>query len=149
MGHFEELLEELGKVFHLKLHVDKHLACSILIPPLIIQLQPDAGQEKLYLFSKIIELPPGKFRENILKDALKANSALDPRAGVLGYIAATNHLTLHQIYPFSILNGERLANFFGAFFEMGESWQKAIASGQSAPTGALPSSKPPPFQIKP
>lgn len=123
---FQELLQQLGKILRLPLHIDKHHACSIQMLPLIVQLQPDLPQEKLFLFSKIIELPPGKFRENILFEALKANALPDPRAGIFSYIAATNHLVLYQIYPFSILNGERLANFLGGFFEIASSWHKKI-----------------------
>ena len=130
---FSELLTQVGKVLHLTLHTDKYNACSIEIPPIVIQLQLDSTQEKLFLFSKIFELPPGKFREIVLREALKANGLPDPRPGVFGYIAASNHLALYQRYPLEILNGDRLAGLFGAFFELGESWHKAIKGGQSAP----------------
>lgn len=131
---FEELLSGLGKVFDLKLHIDKQHACSIQIHPhLVIQLQLDITQEHLWIFSKLIDLPPGKFRENILKEALKANALPDPRVGILSYLATTNQLALFQKYPLNILNGEKLSGFLGAFLEMGNSWREAISSGQSAP----------------
>lgn len=131
----EELLSQLGHIFKLPLHTDKSHACSIHITPLTIQIQLDSIQENLFFFSKIIALPPGRFRENVLREAMKANGLSDPRAGVLGYIATTNHLTLHQCYPLSILNGDRLAALFGGFFDLGASWHQAIESGQSAPMG--------------
>ncbi len=141
---FANLLEELGKVFHLSLHPDKHNACSIQIGAVKVQIQLDSTQEKLFLFSRIIEIPPGKFRENVLMEGLKANALPDPRPGVFCYVAATNQLALYQKYPLEILNGERLAGLFGAFFEMGESWHKAIQSGQSTPSSSRP-----PFGAKP
>jgi hypothetical protein len=141
-----ELLGELGKIFQLSLHTDKYNACSISIPPLVIQLQLDSTQEKLFLFSKIFELPPGKFREIVLREALNANGLPDPRPGVFGYIAASNHLALHQRYPLEILNGERLAGLFGSFYELAELWHKALASGQSAPPSTAARS---PFGLKP
>jgi hypothetical protein len=135
IGPFEELLHELSKVFHLDLQVDKHNACSILVhPKLVVQMQLDVSQENLWIFAKLIEIPPGKFRENILKEAMKANALPDPRTGVLAYLSATNQLVLFQKYPLIILNGERLSGFLGAFMEMADSWREAIASGQSAPT---------------
>ncbi len=134
IGQFEELLHELGSVFHLDLHVDRKNACSIQIHPrLIIQLQLDASQEHLWIFTKIAETPPGKFRENILKETLKANALPDPRPGFFGYIHSLNQLAQFQKYPLKILNGERLGGIIGAFLEMAESWQEAILSGQSAP----------------
>jgi hypothetical protein len=134
INQFEELLYDLGKVFHLELQVDRHNACSIQIHPhFVIQLQLDETQENLWIFSKLIDTPPGKFRENILKEALKANALPDPRIAVLGYIAPSNQLAIFQKYPLRFLNGEKLSGFLGAFMEMGDSWREAIANGQSAP----------------
>ncbi|MBM3184108.1 MAG: hypothetical protein FJZ64_02235 [Chlamydiae bacterium] len=147
IGPFQEIIFELGKLFRLKLHPDAVGACSILIPPeLIVQLQLDSAQEKLFLFAKIAELPPGKFRENVLLESLKANSRPDPLLGILGYIHPINHLALFQSYPLSILNGERLANLFGGFVETAESWRKAIQSGQNTP---IPKSQSPFFERRP
>ena len=134
MSPFEELLAALGKVFRLALHVDSMNACSIQVREgLVIQLQPDMAQENLWLFAKITEIPPGKFRENVLREALKANGLGDPVAGVLGFWAPTAQLALFQKYPLNVLNGERLSGFLGAFLDMANSWQKAIEGGQSGP----------------
>ncbi len=131
---FEELLQALSKVFHLPLHIDRANACSIrLHGDLVIQLQPDMTQEYLWIFAKLIEIPPGKFRENVLKEALKANALPDPRAALFAYMSAANHLVLFQKYPFKILTGERLAGLIGSLLETADQWKKAIASGQSAP----------------
>lgn len=139
---FQEILNELGKVFHLSLHVDRNHACSIqVLEHLIVQIQLDISQENLFLFAKVIEIPPGKFRENVLREALKANALPDPRAGLFGYLSATNELALFQRYPLEMLNGDRLAGFLGAFLEYGDSWHKAIARGQPAPPNA-PASRP-------
>lgn len=143
---FSELLFELGKILGISLSPDKYNACTIALPPLQIQLELNETQENLLLFTKIISLPPGKFRENVLAEALKANALPDPRPGIFGYFAMTNHLTLHQIYPVDILNGERLAGLFGAFFEWGELWHKAIQNGETSPP--MPGLKAP-FGIRP
>lgn len=143
---FSELLSELGKIFQIPLTLDKYNACSINIPPLTIQLQLDPTQENLFLFAKIIELPPGRFRENVLCEALKANGMTDPRPGIFSYYAQTNHLTFHQLYPLSILNGETLSGLFGAFYEIGESWHNSIQNGQASPGLDR---RPLPFGMKP
>ncbi len=142
-----ELLESLGSILNLSLVPDKYNACSIEIPPIRIQLQLDSTQEKLFIFSKIIAIPPGKFRENVLLEALKANDLPDPRPGVFCYIANTNHLALYQSYPLFILNGERLAGLFGSFYELGSSWHDSIQKGQIIP--AAPSTSKIPFGMRP
>ncbi|PIS01917.1 MAG: hypothetical protein COT85_07155 [Chlamydiae bacterium CG10_big_fil_rev_8_21_14_0_10_42_34] len=134
IGQFQELLEALSKVFNLALHVDRSNACCIQIHEgLSIQLQLDVSQENLWIFSKIVEIPPGKFRENIFKETLKENGLADPRIAVFGYLADTNHLALFQKYPLHVLNGERLSGFLGAFLMMAENWRNAIESGLPAP----------------
>lgn len=143
---FSELLSELGSIFQMSLSQDRYNACSIQIPPITIQMELDGSGENLILFAKIIEIPPGKFRENVLTEALKANALADPRTGIFGYIANTNHLALHQTYPLELLSGEKLSGLFGAFYETAESWHSAIQSGQSMPSNA---GKPLPFGIKP
>ena len=133
-NRFEELLAELGKVFGLMLKVDKNNFCSIQIKEgLVVQLQSDAAFEKLLMISKVAELPAGKFREQVLKEGLKANGLKDPRSGVFAYIAQINQLVFFQKYPFDILNGERLAALLGPFLEEVESWKKAILAGQPCP----------------
>jgi len=100
ISRFEEILDQLGHIFELKLHVDRKNACSIQIHPhLIIQLQLDMSQEHLWLFTKVAETPPGKFRENILKETLKANALPDPRSAIFGYILSPNQLAAFQKYP--------------------------------------------------
>jgi len=151
IGPFEELLSALGRVFHLELQVDKSGACSILIPPeLVVQLQLDSSQENLFLFCKILEVPPGKFRENVLLEALKANAQPDPVPGILAYLHATSHLILYQSYPLAILNGERLGFLFSNFLQMADSWKKSLEGGRSSPhptSPPRPSEKP--FGIRP
>lgn len=139
---FEELLQELSKVFHLALHPDKSHACSIRFETqATLQLQLDLSQENLLLFSKLVEIPPGKFRENVLREAMKTNALPDPKAGILCYLAPSNHLCLFQRYPLDILNGERLGGLIGSFLEFGDAWNKAVAGGRPAPL--------PPFGLKP
>ena len=74
MKSFHDLIAELGEYIGEDLKVDLNMACSLEINNLIkVQIELDSPGEKILLMSLITELPPGKFRENILKDALKAN----------------------------------------------------------------------------
>jgi len=134
LDRFNELLQGLALLLDLPLHIDKHHACAIQIQPgLIIQLQADKSQENLLIVCKVVELPPGRFRENVLKEALKANALPDPRVGTFSYLALSNHLVLFQNYPFDVLNRERVAGLLGPFIEAAGKWRTAIQQGQSKP----------------
>ena len=131
---FNDLLASLGQLFGLTLHADKNNACALQIKKgLVIQLQPDERREKILLASRVVELPPGKFRENVLKEILKANAVVDPFVGIFAYVAKTNSLVLFQQYPIDILNGERLAGLILPFIEVAESWREAILAGNVCP----------------
>ncbi len=132
---FEQLLQELGPFFNLQLRSDRHAACTVRIhEALKVQLQLDLTQENLLLFCEIIEVLPGKFREKVLLEALKANGLPDPRIGILCYVARNDFLALYQTYPVHLLNGESLIGLLGPFLEMAESWRKAIENGRAAPS---------------
>lgn len=148
IDRFDELLKSVGKLFGMPLHTDRNHACAIQIRKgVIVQLQTDSAQEKLLIASKIAEITPGKFRENVLREALKANGMADPRVGVFAYLAATNHLVLFQRYPFDLLTGERLIALLGPFIEAAEAWNTAIAAGLPSPPPARGASNP--FGLKP
>ncbi|MBF8262661.1 MAG: scc1-B [Parachlamydiales bacterium] len=146
---FELLIQQLGSALNVPLHVDHNYACAIKVHnQLTIQLQIDAAQENVLIASLICEVPPGKFRENVLCEALKANHLPDPRTGILGFLLINNRLTLHQRYPFAILDGEKLAQYVAGFIDYAELWRAAIESGLWSPAPIRPSASASPFGMK-
>ena len=134
IDRFEEILRLFGNCLDLPLRIDKNNACAIQVKGVIIQMQTDLSQERLLIGCKILEVGPGKFRENVLKEALKANGLADPRVGIFAYIPPINTLFLFQHYPFDILTtGERVASLIGPFIKTCTDWRSAIQNGQSAP----------------
>ncbi len=134
---FEELLAALSNVFETSLHRDRNHACAIQVKKgLIIQLQADETQENLLITSNVVEIPPGKFRENVLQAALKSNGEKDPIIGIFSYIPKTNHLFLFQRYPFDILSGEKLASLLLPFIDKAEEWRDSVTNGRAGPMSA-------------
>ena len=152
IDQLEQLVQGLGEIFQIPLHVDRNHACAIQIKKgLIIQLQTDIAQELLVITSQIIELPPGKFRENVLQAAMRSNGKKDPLIGIFSYVPKSNQLFLFQKYPFDILTSERLANLLVPFMDMAEHWRDAIGAGRAGPIDLPPpsSSTAGPFGLKP
>jgi hypothetical protein len=143
LDRFGALIQSLSEVFGLPLYVDANHACAIQIRRgLIVQLQPDPPQEHLLLLSKIGEIPPGKFRELVFVEALKANGMPDPIVGIFSFASKTGHLVLFQRYPFDILTGERTAALIVPFLQKAEQWKGALESGRPSPFDT-PHSHPP------
>ena len=131
---FEELIDQLSTILDVELHLDHHNAVALKIRERIsIQIQENREQNQLLIACMICEIPPGRFRENVLAEALKANASQEMR-GSLGYLAMKNSLTLHQTYPMELLDGKKLAALTSNFIEYAERWGKAIQKGQVGPT---------------
>ena len=147
MDFFQELLWDLGEIMELPLHIDKNHACSILFEEkLPIQIEMDPYGEKVIIAAFLAELPPGRFRELVLKESLKVNRIYHP-FGFFAYVEKNNMLILHQFLSVRELNGQKFAEFLEIFIEEAFTWQEAIASGQAAPRSYLtthqgPSSSP-------
>ncbi len=146
MDRFQELLWDLGELIELPLHIDKNHACNLLLDDkLEIQLQMDTHQENLIIWAYLHEIPPGKFRENVLKDALKVNGEFH-LFGSLAYYEKKNMLILHEFVSAEALSGERLMEKLEKFIEEAEEWRSAIERGGTSPLKYHSAdTKPPPF----
>lgn len=139
MDHFAELLTDLGRAINLPLHPDKKRLCQLNVNNLFpLQISDDPAKERLLIAALITDLPPGKFRENILKEALKAN-ALVPSLGTFGFSERNNKLALFTYLPYLNLTGEKIAEFLSPFIDKCLAWRSAIETG--APLPLSPSAK--------
>ena len=139
IGRFPELLLELSDQLETDLYLDKLGCCTLVMnDTLEVQLEPDRNEKHLIIASFLCEIPPGKFRENTLKDALKANYPYPPE-GTLAYSEQNNQLVLFATLPIDSIDGAKLAAFLGGFVEKAEKWKKGVETGQT--TSLLPSAK--------
>ena len=150
MDAFQKLLWDLGEHIHLPLHVDKHNACSLLLDDLLeIQLQMDSYDEHLILWAYLHDVPPGRYRENVLKEALKFNS-LKNSPGTLAFYEKKNLLILQNFLPIEMLSGEKLVKQLEVFIEKADEWRLAIEDGHASPSPSLPpSGRENPFFLRP
>lgn len=134
LSSFDQLLDDLRTNLRLlhPLQADHNKACALQVrKKLTVQIQEDG--EKLLLISRIIEMQPGREREDVLRDALKANAMPDPAVGTFAFREKVNELILFQSYPMAILNGEKLSGLLGAFIKRAESWHDAIVQRMPPP----------------
>lgn len=132
IDRFEEILRELGIEYGLPLHPDHRGACKLLINE-TMQLQIEYRQEHqaLLALTFICEIPPGKFRENVLRTALKANH-FSPTKSLLGYSDKNNQLALFQQIPLTLLTGKKLAELLTLFINKADEWRQRVQTGDLA-----------------
>ncbi|NGX38795.1 MAG: hypothetical protein KR126chlam1_00106 [Chlamydiae bacterium] len=136
MDRFAQILYDLGKEIGIKLYPDENRICEIDYRGVLhIQLEFDETKEQLLISTLICETPPGKFREKVLKEALKCN-ALYPRVGTLAYSESNNRLVLFSSVPNEACNERKLFALLEAFIKESEEWKEAIEQGKSLPSHA-------------
>ena len=130
MDRFAVLIDDLGALIDVPLHLDHRRSCVLLINnQLQVHISEEEKRDSLLVATFVSEVPPGKFRENILKEALKENN-LFPRLGTFSYSDRNNQLALVSYIPFAGLRGDNFADFLEKFLEKSFSWRTGIETGQ-------------------
>lgn len=130
---FAEILKDLSILFSIPLKRDKIGACSLKIDEkLHIQLKLDKTEEFIFIGGNIINIYPGKFRENVFLQTLKANFQI-PRIGSFAFNEKDSNLMMYEYVSLKDLNIDKLKNILGQFIEKAFLWMEAIKSDQPAP----------------
>lgn len=130
MDRYAELLHDAGALLNVPLQPDTKRACRIGVDGKIhLQLQEEENKDRILIATYICEIPPGKFRENVLKETLKENEIF-PRLGTFGYSERQNKLALFSYVYFLGLSADTFVDFVGSFLEKALSWKTAIETGQ-------------------
>ena len=149
MDNFALILADLGGLIQVPLHPDHHRACCLVVNgELHVQLKEDDNKDRILVAAFISEIPPGKFRETVLKETLKENN-LFPRIGTFCYSERNNQLALYSYVYFEKLDGDKMADFLEKFLEKAFSWKTALQTGQMPERGhTLQKTGPSIFDIK-
>lgn len=124
-----DLMNELGRLIHLpRLEVDENGFCAINYPNMNLKVEFKADDHNLYLeiFCQLGEVPPGRFREDVFHEALRANELPYPRYGNFGYHAGNNNLVLWELLPLKELRASDLAEYLAKFMMKGNEVKQSL-----------------------
>ena len=111
------------------LYTDKKRACRLNINNnLHIQIESEDDKERILIATFVHDIPPGKYRENTLKETLKANARY-PRIGTFAYSERNNQLALFEYVPTPELRAEKLADILANIIEKATMWRTTIERG--------------------
>lgn len=128
-GLVDSLLDELGKALQSPgLHLDQNNTCLIEMRGVRINIE-EKSSEYLLLGVDLGVLPPGRYRENIFREALKSNGLPFPRYGSFGFSKRSEKLILFETMRLNELSAEKIVNFLNPFIEKAKLWKDAIARG--------------------
>lgn len=125
---FGSLLQELGTILQIPdLHPDRNNTCLIKLKNGInIQLEFDRSGRFLLLGTDLGIVPPGKYRENLFREALKANDLPFPTHGTLAYSKKSDCLVMFEKITSTDLTGEKIAAELIPFSEKAIVWKDAL-----------------------
>ncbi|NGX58996.1 MAG: hypothetical protein KR126chlam3_00140 [Chlamydiae bacterium] len=133
MDRFSQILYDLGKQIDSSLYPDPNRICQLNYQDeLHIQIQYDEPKEQIFLASFICDVPPGKYREKLLRAGLVSNNEY-PRVGTLSFSEKNNKLTLIEYVPAPNLSGEKLFKILQEFIEKAKTWKDAVENGRALP----------------
>lgn len=128
---FGSLLEELSKLLKVELKPDKNNTCLINFKDKgKVYLELDRSSQYLILGIEIGSTPKGKYRENIFREALKANGLNPPLNGIFAYSDRSDSLVLYDMHLLSELNGEKLKDLIDPFLAKAKLWQEGMTKGE-------------------
>lgn len=143
MSKFEDLIAELGERLDMEIFPSQTNVVSLLIENAVkVQIEADKHEEFLTIAAFVLELPPGRFREKVLKGALKANDAIDSLPGTLSYVGSENCLLLFNKLPMEVFTVDNLIECIKQLKNRTLKWKEALNSGHSFPDEDLTRSKP-------
>ena len=144
MNPFEELIQELGPLLNTSLKAEKGSLCHLLIHgSLKVCLEYEPSYERVLIASFLAELPPGKFREDVLKEGLKYNALPEALDGTFAYSEKNNQLVFFLYVPISS-SPQSFTQILLHFVAEADTWKHAIETGNIQQI-SRPSILPPPL----
>ncbi len=137
MIELAEILKHLSDDLKMQFQEDPTGSYSYQIDETItVQIELAKNEEDVVLGSFFAELPPGKFRENVLGNALKANYILN-EPSFFAFSEQNHKLLLYQFLPLKNLNSQKLQEDLTLFSNKALLWQEAIKNNLAAPRDFL------------
>jgi len=125
---FGALLQELGPIINAAdLHPDQNNSCRVRLKTGVeIQMELDRSARFLVVGTELGVPPVGKYRENLFREALKANDMPPPLHGILAYSKKSDNLILFEKINVTDLSGLKIAEEILPFAEKALVWSEAI-----------------------
>lgn len=127
---FGNILAEIGQALKIPdLHPGKDSSCLVKMPSgVTVQFELDKKGEALLIGSEIGQLQAGRYRENVFREALKANG-MPPLNGIFAFSKKAEKLVLFMKIPLKDYHADKLLTILTPFLEKAQLWRDAIARG--------------------
>lgn len=138
-SQFEAILKDFEPFFKCRLQADQNESCLIKMGQ-GISLQMELNRYGFLLIGcRIGELPRGRFQDEVIKEALKANEFYPPLTGIFGISRKSNSLILYLLIDPHKLDLDKISNLLNPFIAKAKLWSDSINQGNIPALGAAAS----------
>ncbi len=128
-SQFEAILKDFEPFFKCRLQADQNESCLIKMGH-GISLQMELNRYGLLLIGcRIGELPRGRFQDDVIREALKANDFYPPLTGIFGISRKSNSLILYLIIDPHKLDQDKISNLLNPFIAKAKLWSDSVNQG--------------------
>lgn len=145
LSQFGMILKEFESFFGCPLTPDANHSCLIKMNQgLAIQMELDHRSHLLLIGCRVGLLHTGRYRQQVIRQALKFNAVTAPSEGVLGFSHGSNHLILFIKVDPATLTLHDIPPLLAPFIAKAKAWSEAIGRGELPPIQAVASPLPAP-----
>lgn len=135
---FESILKELGEKIGIpNLEPTKNNNITLTLKNKInVTLQLHKDQPLLIISFKIVEIPASRYRENVLREALKFNGLNKQQKGVFAFSKKTQTLILFEMLPLDHISSDQVKTVMMSLSEKAALWKETLNRGEIPSSGA-------------
>lgn len=139
--NLESLLKEIGEkigIPNLEPTVDNNISLTLKGNNDVV-LQLHKSLPLLIISFEIVEVPTGRYRENILREALKFNNLNQPHSGIFAFSKKNQKLFLFEMLPMDEISGDQVYAIIKTLSEKVTVWKESLNRGEIPTVGATSS----------
>jgi len=139
----KSLLEDLGRMALFPLAAmrpNQQGTCAVPLPDgSVVKMELDEREQNFLIVTVVGNVPTGRYRENLFREALKANGKSHPRYGTFAFSSKTEHFLLFESLGLKDLTSAQVAEYFPHFLEKAALWRQAVNFGNVPVKSSAPS----------
>jgi len=130
-------VEDLTQGLGMKIEIEDSPSYTLKIQDHEVQLELDNEGDAIVVSIVLGKVPSGRYREDILEQALRSNGFPPPYFGLIGYSQDADILVLHRKFHASKLSKKTIMDSLPPFIQMADEWVRALNSS-SVPIASKP-----------
>jgi hypothetical protein len=149
-NQYEAVLRDFETFFKCKLAPNANNTCVISIPN-SVRIQIELDRNSKVLIASRLGILQGRFRDIVLREALKANEFYDISTGSFGLGKKSNNLMIFLQMDLDQLNPDKINTVMPIFLAKANLWAEGIKSGNLpalSEEGLATKAAPSPFGLK-